>query len=216
MEPELNRLCPELAPFAVSRVQLSTPTLTRDDLPIYTRDTLDALAPFLSERPSLVVHGCTAAGFLAGREANNRVANTIREQSGARVVSTGQSMIDVLEHEDVDEIAVVTPYVDSVNEGLRAYVASADIGVEVLKSFNCEDTEALGRVSEQQVMDLALATVTPQSRALFIACSQLPTLNILEPLRQKLGIPVWSSISATAWAIHSGDPSIAASGTQKS
>jgi maleate cis-trans isomerase len=42
--------------------------------------------------------------------------------------------------------------------------------------------------------------VTPQSECLFIACSQLPTLNVVAKLRAQLDIPVWSSIQATAWA----------------
>jgi maleate isomerase/arylmalonate decarboxylase len=47
---------------------------------------------------------------------------------------------------------------------------------------------------------MALRTVTPHSKALFIGCSQLPTLGLVPELRQRLGIPVWSSITATAWA----------------
>jgi maleate cis-trans isomerase len=70
-----------------------------------------------------------------------------------------------------------------------------------LSSFLCETTDALGAVTEPQVWEKALATVTPQSRALFIACSQLPTLGIIVPLRERLGLPVWSSIRATAWAM---------------
>jgi maleate cis-trans isomerase len=64
----------------------------------------------------------------------------------------------------------------------------------------CPDVDSLGRVTETEVRDLAFRTVTPRSKALFIACSQLPTRGILEELRRRLGIPVWSSISATAWA----------------
>jgi maleate cis-trans isomerase len=45
-----------------------------------------------------------------------------------------------------------------------------------------------------------LRTVTSQSKSLFVACSQLPTLNVMATLRAQLDIPVWSSIQATAWA----------------
>jgi hypothetical protein len=45
MEPELNALLPELALFAVARVKLPSSTLTVEDLPAYTRNTLDSLAP---------------------------------------------------------------------------------------------------------------------------------------------------------------------------
>jgi maleate cis-trans isomerase len=200
MERELNASLPELAPFAVARVKLPSGTLTVEDLPAYTRSTLDSLAPFLSQRLELVVYGCTAAGFLAGPAASARIVEAMRERSGAVVVGTGAAMAEVLQYDGVRETAVVTPYLDAVNDGLRAYLAGAGIAVEVLRSFECKTTDELGRIDEAEVMDLALRTVTPRSRALFIACSQLPTRAILEPLRRKLGIPVWSSISATAWA----------------
>jgi maleate cis-trans isomerase len=200
MGPELDALLPELAPFAVARVKLPSSTLTVDDLPAYTQNTLDSLAPFVSQHLELVVYGCTAAGFLAGPAASARIVDAMRVQTGAVVVGTGAAMADVLTYEGVRETAVVTPYLQAVNDGLRAYLLSAGIAVEVLRSFECKNTDELGRIDEAEVMDLALRTVTPRSKALFIACSQLPTRGILEPLRKKLRIPVWSSISATAWA----------------
>lgn len=200
MEPELNALLPALAPFGVARVKLPSSTLTLEDLPAYTKNTLDSLAPFASPDLELVVYGCTAAGFLAGPEASARIVEAMRAQTGAVVVGTGAAMAEVLEHEGVSETAVVTPYLQAVNDGLRSYLASAGIAVEVLNSFECKNTDELGRIDEAQVMELALRTVTPRSQALFIACSQLPTRAILKPLREKLGIPVWSSISATAWS----------------
>ena len=113
-------------------------------------------------------------------------------------------MVEALRYSDVRSTAVVTPYLPSVNDGLTRYVKAGGIEVETLASFLCETTDALGAVTEQQVLEKALATVTPRSRALFIACSQLPTLNIIVPLRERLGIPVWSSIRATAWAVSRG------------
>jgi maleate cis-trans isomerase len=50
------------------------------------------------------------------------------------------------------------------------------------------------------VIELARRTVTPASKCLFLACSQLPTLHAVAQLRRELDMPVWSSIQATAWA----------------
>jgi maleate cis-trans isomerase len=61
-------------------------------------------------------------------------------------------------------------------------------------------TAELGAITEDQVLELARRTVTPRSKSLFVACSQLPTLNVIAQLRAEFGIPVWSSIQATAWA----------------
>jgi maleate cis-trans isomerase len=49
------------------------------------------------------------------------------------------------------------------------------------------------------VLQRSRDTVTPQSKALFIACSQLPTASIVGGLQVELKIPVWSSIVATGW-----------------
>ena len=45
---------------------------------------------------------------------------------------------------------------------------------------------------------MARKTVDDGCDALFIACSQLPTCDILPGLREELGRPVFSSVEATA------------------
>jgi maleate cis-trans isomerase len=201
MEVEMNALCPALAPFLVARVPRPARTLTVDDLPAYRAATLAAVEPFLAEKPAIVVYGCTAAGFLGGPEGNRLMVDALRERTGAAVVSTAGAMQDVLQEEGVRETAVVTPYLPAVNDGLRAYLDHAGIGVEVLDSFLCQTVAELGAITEAQVREKALTTVTDRSRSLFIACSQLPTLNVVPELRERLGIPVWSSIRATARAV---------------
>jgi maleate isomerase len=48
---------------------------------------------------------------------------------------------------------------------------------------------------------MARTVMTDDAQAMFIACSQLPTHTILEPLSLEFGRPVLSSIQATAWRI---------------
>jgi maleate cis-trans isomerase len=200
LEPEIAALCPALAPIPVARVKRPARTLLPEDLPAYGAATLDAIEPFTGQQFDLVVYGCTAAGFLGGPEGNAKMVEKLHERMGAAVVSTAGAMIDALRSEDVSSAAVVTPYLAPVNDGLRNYLKSSGIEVETLDSFYCKTTAELGSITEEQVLDLALRTVTPRSEALFIACSQLPTLNTVAKLRAQLDIPVWSSIQATAWA----------------
>jgi maleate isomerase len=200
MAPEMAALCPRFAPMAVARVKRPARTLTHDDLPAYADATLAAVEPFLAAPFDLVFYGCTAAGFLAGPDGNAAMVDKLRVATAATVVSTAGAMADVLHDADVGAAAIVTPYLPPVNEGLRAYLATSGIRVETLDSFLCATTAELGRITAQQVHDLAVRTVTPASEALFIACSQLPTIGILDDLRARLRIPVWSSIAATAWA----------------
>jgi maleate cis-trans isomerase len=205
IEPEISALCPALTPLAVARVKRPPRTLLLEDLPAYAEATLDAIAPFSNKsfenRPwDLVIYGCTAAGFLGGPDSNARMVERLRERTGAAVVSTAGAMVDVLREDNVTETAVVTPYLAPVNDGLRRYLEASGIKVETLNSFFCKTTAELGAVTEDQVLDLSRQTVTPSSKSLFVACSQLPTLRAIPQLRRDFPIPVWSSIRATAWA----------------
>lgn len=200
MEPEISALCPALAPLPVARVERPPRTLTFEDLPAYGEMTLAAIEPFTHEKFDLIIYGCTAAGFLGGPAGNAGMVEKLWARTGASVVSTAGAMVEVLRENSINNVAVVTPYLQPVNNGLRAYLESYGIAVETLNSFFCKTTAELGQVTEEQVLELALRTVTPRSKSLFIACSQLPTLNTVAALRAKLNIPVWSSIQATAWA----------------
>jgi maleate cis-trans isomerase len=200
MEPEISALCPALAPIPVARVKRPARTLLLEDLPAYAEATLDAIEPFAAEQFDLVIYGCTAAGFLGGPSGNARIVERLRECMRATVVSTAGAMVEALRSADVSNTAVVTPYLRSVNDGLRDYLESSGIHVETLNSFICKTTAELGQITEDQVLELARRTVTARSKSLFVACSQLPTLNVVAQLRAELEIPVWSSIQATAWA----------------
>lgn len=200
MEPEISALCPALAPIPVARVKRPARTLLLEDLPTYAEATLVAIEPFAAEQSDLVIYGCTAAGFLSGPRGNARMVDRLRERTCATVVSTAGAMVEALRSAGVSNTAVVTPYLQPVNDGLRDYLESSGIHVETLNSFSCKTTAELGQITEDQVLELARRTVTARSKSLFVACSQLPTLNVVAQLRAELQIPVWSSIQATAWA----------------
>lgn len=200
MELEISALCPALAPIPVARVKRPARTLQLEDLPAYADATMDAVEPFVAEPWDLVIYGCTAAGFLGGPDSNAHMVESLRERTGAVVVSTAGAMIGALRGAGVSETAVVTPYLQPVNDGLRDYLELSGIQVETLNSFFCKTAAELGAITEDQVLELARRTVTSRSKSLFVACSQLPTLNVVAQLRAEFGIPVWSSIQATAWA----------------
>lgn len=203
MEPEIRAHCPEFSRLHVARVPRPARTLVKDDLPAYGAATQEAVAPFLAERPDIVIYGCTAAGFLGGPAGNAAMTGALAARFGVPVVSTAAAMGECLQYSlqsgGARQVAMVTPYLPAVNDGLRDWLAGLGIGVTALESFLCPTTEALGRITAEEVREKALATMTADSAAMFIACSQLPTLAILPGLREAFGRPVWSSIQATAW-----------------
>lgn len=201
MEPELRAYCPSIGELAVARVPRPARTLLKEDIPAYHVSTLQAVGAFAGKSFDIIVYGCTAAGFLAGPDGDSAMAQALSQRFGVETVTTARAMVEVLWHEHATRVDVVTPYLDVVNSGLTNFLKAGGIKVNVLNSFRCKTTAELGTIRLEQVFTLAHETAKAEGDALFIACSQLPTYDIITPLRRELQRPVWSSIQATAWAV---------------
>jgi maleate isomerase len=199
MADEIAALCPWIGELMVARVP-SPPEGIAGNLPGYRANTMEAARPFAARKPDLVMFGCTAAGFYGGPAGNSATVEGLRALTGSTVVSTSDAMMEVLAHEGASRVAVVTPYARDVNDRLVAYLEGSGVSVTVLDSFLCATSAALLAITEEQVLAKTLATDLSGAQALFLACSQMPTLGILPRLRAHAGMPVWSSVSATAWA----------------
>jgi maleate isomerase len=57
----------------------------------------------------------------------------------------------------------------------------------------------MARVSEESIIEAAILADHPSSEALFISCTGLPAVNVIDEIEQRLGKPVVTSNQATAW-----------------
>jgi maleate cis-trans isomerase len=200
MEIELSAWLPAGSTVTTVKIPRGPGLLTKETLPAY-RDSAIALARthFASGAFDLIAYGCTAAGFLFGPAGDAELSAMLSEATGLPVVTTARAMVSALQHDKAKRIAVVTPYHDAVNAQLAAFLADGDIAIVRMDTFRARDVTALGRITSEQVRDLARATMGPDCDALFIGCSQLPTHAILDGLQAEFARPAWSSIKATAW-----------------
>ena len=200
MEIELAAWLPSGSMVTTVKIPRGQGLLTKETLPAY-RDSAIALARthFASGAFDLVAYGCTAAGFLFGPAGDAELSAMLTEATGLPVVTTARAMVSALRHDKAKRIAVVTPYHDAVNAQLAAFLADGDIAIVRMDTLRARDVTALGRITAEQVRDLARATMGPDCDALFIGCSQLPTHAILDGLQAEFARPAWSSIKATAW-----------------
>jgi maleate cis-trans isomerase len=172
--------------------------LTEATLPAY-RDAAIELAKQFNETPlDVIAYGCTAAGFILGPKGDSEIAQSLSQTTGLPVVTTAHAMMLALEAIGAHNISLLTPYQDDVNLRLRTFLESGDIAVGHFDSFYAADVVALGEITESQVAARAQPLCKPDVDAMFIACSQLPTLNVVNRLSQSWGKPVLSSIQVTA------------------
>lgn len=198
MEHELRTWLPAGSTCTTVRIPRGKGMLSAATLPEYKARALELAKQFKDPAIDVVAYGCTAAGFISGPAGDAELQRELEAVTVKPVATTARSMVLALQAAGARRIALVTPYLDDVNERLKAFLGEGGIAVRRFASFYAPDVEALGRIQSDDVERLARETMADDCDALFIACSQLPTATILDGLAREFGRPALSSIQATA------------------
>ena len=198
MEGEMLGWLPPGSTCLTLRIPRGNGLLTEETLPAYKEAAVEIAKEFTRHQLDVIAYGCTAAGFILGPKGDSEIAQRLADNTGKPVVTTARSMVLALQAIGASKIALLTPYQDDVNIRLRAFLHSGDIEVGHFDSFYAADVVALGQITEDQVAKRAQPLCKNDVDAMFIACSQLPTLNVVDPLTAAWGRPVLSSIQVTA------------------
>lgn len=197
IEGDFRRLfTPQRAQLHISRVP-SGATLTPHSIAQMATD-LPAAAALLPAALDVVGYACTSGATLIGAA---RVASLIADRCAAKAVTDPATAAIAQAHaQGWRRVGIVSPYIASVAGPIRAAFEQAGIMVPATLSFG-EETEArVARIAPASIAGAVrdLARRAPLD-AIFISCTNLRTLDILDPLRAELGLPVFSSNQSLAW-----------------
>ena len=172
-----------------------------------TPDTIAAMALALPAAASLlpsaatfgaVGYACTSGTTLIGAD---RVRELVSGAVNTRVVADPLSAsIAALQAVGARRVGIVSPYIDSVATPIRRAFGRAGFDVPATLSFGEEVEARVARIDPASIRRAAMEVAAQASLdAVFLSCTNLRTLDIIDPLEQALGIPVISSNQALAW-----------------
>ena len=112
--------------------------------------------------------------------------------------TTSGVLLDALAALGVESVGLGTPYSEPVGARLGSFVSEA--GYHVTGVANMELHDVIGPVADDAVMDLARQVASGCPDAVFLACTGVPTLDLIVPLETDLGVPVLAANQVTMWA----------------
>lgn len=182
--------------------------ITADDEENFTRMATEvpAASRLLADaKVQVICYGCLAGGFVKGPGHDREVSNSIEQATGLPGVAAASAVVEALKAMGAERISVASPYGEWLNQRLKEYLKAFGIEVLALKGLG---TQAHASFTPEQNAELASEADRPDSQAIFISCSNFRTLEIIEPLEQKLGKPVLTSNMCSLWKMLRvlGDP----------
>ena len=175
-----------------------------------------AAAEVAMVEPDVVVYGCTSGSFFEGPDWNRKICEQLTAIAKAPTVTTAGAMAECLVAGGYKKVDVVTPYVEVTNERLKQFLRTFGIEVVTLGTFDMLDMFDHAKIEPGEIYRKVRDITTPKSEAVFVACTQLRALEVLDSLERDLGKPVYSAVQASAWAAYQAmgvDPRIADCGS---
>jgi maleate isomerase len=150
------------------------------------------------ERIDVVGYACTSGAMVIGPDA---VAARVHEhRPGIAVTDPITAAAAALRAVGARRVALLTPYIDEVNQRMRTHLETAGFAVPVMGSFNHENDNEVARISEQSIADALVELAEhPAVDAAFVACTSLRVCGIVAETERRVGKPITSSNHALAW-----------------
>jgi maleate cis-trans isomerase len=200
VDRELWRWTPDNVQLHVTRTPFVPSPMTEDmaraiSQPAPVRQaTRDVLLP----EPGVVAYACASGSFVDGTAGEAALVEMMIEAGAPRAVTTAGGLVQALAELGVRRIALVTPYIDALNDLLVAFLDAHD--VETVASTGLGLLGQIWRVSDEELVDSVRAVDQPEAEAVFISCTNLTTYDLIAPLERELGKPVITANQVTMWA----------------
>jgi len=198
IERDFQSICYSLPiSLFVNRIHNENPLTKENLLKMY--DQLESIAEKIlpGEKINTVAYGCTSGTIAIGED---KVKEKIQlAKPGCHVTTPITSAIKAFNKMNVKKIAVFTPYPESVNKTISEYLIKKNINVTSFSTFNLDLDVDFAKVDPKYLSEILTKLNINDADALFVSCTALPALAILDEVEKKINKPVFSSNQTLIW-----------------
>ena len=198
LEMEIKIMAPNDISIHWARTPLTIATL---DSMKKAEESAEESAEMLSHADvDLICYGCTSASIFGWRH-EKLLIRKIENVSGKPTVTADTSVIQALKELNAKSISIVTPYIEEVNLGEKAFFAENGFKVKNVNGMGIPDNLLVGRKDPKIAYNLVKKIDSNDVDTILISCTNLNSVKHIEELEKDLGKPIISSNSAILWAM---------------
>ena len=183
--------------FFVNRIHCYFP-LTSENLIKMSNSVTEISEDILpNEKLDCVVYGCTSGTIAAGHDSIEQKVKVAKPMAEVSTPST--AAIKALKKLNIKKVSIFTPYSKKLNDDVLDYFKSEGFEVTSNSYFDIQDDYDIGKVDQDYLYDVLSKIDLNGADALFVSCTALPVLEIIDKLEKKLNTIVLSSNQALIW-----------------
>ena len=182
-----------------SRVANINPTTPENLIRMAPRLTAAADLLVLGAELAAIYYSCTSAAAVIGEEAVRQAMQAARP--GVPVVTPTLAVLRACAALGVRKIALLSPYLPKTSAVLTNYLRLHGLEIHCSECLGIADDRDIARLQPESLITAALPLLDSGAEALFMPCTALPALRVIEQLERLSGKPVLTSNQASAWLL---------------
>ena len=183
--------------FFVNRIHCYFP-LTSENLKKMSNSITEISDDILpNEKLDCVVYGCTSGTITSGYSSIKKKINLAKPE--AKVTTPSTAAINALKKLGLKKISIFTPYSKALNDEVVDYFKKENFEITTNSYFDISNDLDIGKVDENYLYETLCEMDLGEAEALFISCTALPALSIIDKLEKKLNKIVLSSNQVLIW-----------------
>ena len=183
--------------FFVNRIESYNP-LTKENLIKMSEKVTEVTKDILPDQDlDCVVYGCTSGTIAVGHASIEKKVKVAKPKADVTTPST--AAITALKKMNIKKICLFTPYSKKLNDEVLEYFKSEGFDITSNAYFDIESDLDIGKVDQNYLYEVLSNIDLNNADALFVSCTALPVLPIIDKLEKKLNTTVLSSNQALIW-----------------
>jgi len=198
IESDFQSICQKLPlDLFVNRIHNENP-LTKENL-LKMLEQIESVTEKIlpGQKINTVAYGCTSGTIAIGED---KVKEKVQLAKPDCYVTTPiTSAIKAFKKMNLKKIALFTPYPESVNKTILEYFNKKNINIVSFGTFNIDLDEDIASVDPKHLLETLVKLDINDADALFVSCTALPALEILDQTEKKINKIVLSSNQTLIW-----------------
>ncbi len=149
------------------------------------------------QKIDVIAYGCTSGTIAIGEE---RISSQVQKSKPeAKITTPITAALKAFKKLDLNNIAVLTPYPKDVNVTVYNYLCKNNINIDTFSSFNLNYDSEIAQVSSDSIIEGIRNINLDKVDGLFVSCTALKIVDILDEVEKKFNTTVISSNQAIIW-----------------
>ena len=149
------------------------------------------------EKLDCVVYGCTSGTIAAGYDSIKKKIELAKPE--AKVTTPSTAATNALKKMNVSKVSIFTPYPKKLNDEVVDYFKKENFIVTSNSYFDILNDADIAKIDPDYLYDVISKMNLGDAEAVFLSCTNLPVLSILDKLEKKLNKVVLSSNQVLIW-----------------